>query len=79
MDQELGVRAALLGLGSWRGRPGGEARPAGKLEAATSGSPLEASRAMGWCGVYDGVDPMLVLLKQTQKKNIQAWTGSLPG
>jgi hypothetical protein len=71
MDYELGVRAELLGLAIL-----GDKR-AGPALLANWGSnqwiSLEAARAMGWCGVYDGVDPLIALLRQNNQQNVQAW------
>jgi len=40
---------------------------------------LEAARAMGWCGIYDGADPLLGLMKQTGKNDTAAWAARCIG
>lgn len=77
MDDVFGVRAALLGLAVF----GDDAAKPALLNCWGHGQwvSLEAARAMGWCGVYDGVDPMLALLRQTNQKNVQAWTARCLG
>jgi hypothetical protein len=71
MDVMLGTRAALLGLAAL-----GDDRARPALLANWGVDPyvsLESARAMGWCGVYDGVDPMNALIGQTKKPAAAAW------